>query len=201
MRTNQLARRRGLRAVARLAVIAGAVGVAALVGAQPAGATATPVSAQGAQLQEDPDATAAEANEPGDDDPPPGGGGQEPGNPDDPDPNDPDPNDPDPNDPDPNDPDVPGGGNNGPGENPPPAQPGPGAGSGGGNNNGNNNGGSRNNGSSNNNGGGGGSSSGGSVLAVTGTNVAIVAGLGAAMTAAGVGLILVTRRRRVTPTA
>src|SRR5258708_6768696 len=55
MRTNQLARHRGVRAVARLGLFVGAIGVVALVGAPAASASTTSTAVRGVVVLAEPD--------------------------------------------------------------------------------------------------------------------------------------------------
>jgi LPXTG-motif cell wall-anchored protein len=174
MRTNSLARERNLRAAARLGLIVGTAGLAALAivpAAQAAAAGQVPESPVLAlQDPTEPQPTEPEPTEPEPTEPEPT----------EPEPTEPEPTEPEPTEPEPTD----------PGEDPgePTAPPGQGGGSG--NDDDDDNG-------DDDNGGGGGDGDGGG-LPVTGADAVSIASLGVVLTAGGVGLVALTRRRRRT---
>jgi LPXTG-motif cell wall-anchored protein len=197
MKTNRLARHRGVRAAARLRVIIAAVGVAALAGASAANVSTVTDSMRGVLVLTEPAGSGdAGTTEDEDDpaDPGGGGGGEEPGDPGE-DPGGEDPGGEDPGGEDPGG-EEPGGGGEGPTDPTTPPDSGGGGGTDDDDDDGSDNGGGSGSGGDNNTAGGGGSDSGGGGLPVTGANAIGIAGLGAAIAAGGVGLVLVTRRRR-----
>jgi LPXTG-motif cell wall-anchored protein len=195
MRINQLARTRGVRAIAQVGIGIAAAGVALLTAmpaahAAPASVTAGHVVAlEDPTTPPDPDPTATKPPEPDPTTPPnPEPTATKPPEPDPPKPTQPDvttPTSPKPSVPAGDDPGT--GGGDGPADpNVPPADGGQGGSNGGGTTVGNGSGGSGN---------GAGNGGGGASLPITGTDAASILGLGALLVGGGAGLVVMSRRR------